>query len=88
MSGLEIHPHALIHGLSEENVRYAWENYVRKRCRHAPNEDQIVAIGSDESGRLIQMVGVVNSQGTLVYHALTPPTSKALRELGLLRRKR
>ncbi len=88
MGNVLVHPHALKHGLSEESVRFAWQNFVAMQHRRTPNEDQIVAIGYDQSGKMIQMIGVFKPYGTLVYHALTPPTTKALIELGLLRRPR
>lgn len=82
-----VHPHALKHGVREADIRYAWENFIRQRQRSAPQSDQIVSVGVSPRGDLIQMVGVINSQGVLVYHALTPPTENVIRELGLARRK-
>lgn len=82
-----VHPHALKHGATEADVRYAWENFIRRRHRRVPHEDQIVAIGVDSQGKLLQMVGVLGAQGVLIYHALTPPTASVMRELGLARRK-
>lgn len=86
MNGVEIHPHALKHGLSEEDVLFAWEHFVRRQHRRTPNEDQIAAVGYDRSGRMVQMVGIEKPFGVLVYHAMTPPTTKVLIELGLARR--
>lgn len=83
MLDVRVHSHALKHGLDEENVIYAWRNYWRMRNRDIPRTDQIIAIGFDRKGRLIQMVGVMKSDGILVYHALTPPTESFMRELGL-----
>jgi 50S ribosomal subunit-associated GTPase HflX len=83
-----VDPHALTHGLSECEVFYAWENYVRKRYRKRPNNDRIIAIGYDQSERLIEMVASEKLSHVLIYHALTPPTKKMLKELGLERRGR
>jgi len=87
MDELYVHPHALKHGLSEEEILFAWENYLRKQHRKSPEEDLALAVGYNRSGELIQMVGREASFGILVYHAMTPPTVKVLRELGLSRRQ-
>jgi hypothetical protein len=83
---IEIHPHALKHGLTESNIRYAWKNYVKRMYRQAPNQEQIFAIGCDLAGRMIQMVAVDTLDSVIIYHAMTPPTEKMIRELGLSRR--
>ena len=36
--------HALKHGLTEEEILYAWKNYVRKQHRRAPKEDRVVVV--------------------------------------------
>lgn len=81
-----VHPHALKHGLTEEEILRAWLNYVRSQSRSAPNEDQVVRVGFGSSDHgAIQMVGIAKEFGVLVIHALTPPQDNVLRELGLLR---
>jgi hypothetical protein len=72
--------------LTEDQVEFAWENFIRKEHRATPNNDQIRAVGTDRNGRLIEIVGVIKPYGTLIYHALTPPTMKMLIELGMVRR--
>lgn len=86
MGEVVVDEHAFKHGLEEEDIRYAWEHFVRLQHRGSPNEGQAVAIGCDQKGRLIQMVAVEKSFGVLIYHAMTPPTASALFELGLARR--
>lgn len=81
-----INEHAFKHGVSAESIASAWENFVAKRYRGAPNEGEVVAVGYDGHGRFIQMIAVEKPYGTLIIHAMTPPTEKALRELGMLRR--
>lgn len=75
-----IHPHALAHGLIEDDVAYAWDNYLVGAVR-VPGELE-VRIGLDASGREIEMVGSLLAGGDwLVYHAMTPPTKKVRREI-------
>ena len=81
---LFISEHAYKHGLDEESIRYAWSNFVCVQYRGAPNEGEMFVIGCDKKGRLLQMVGIERNFGVLIYHAMTPPTRKALLELGLL----
>lgn len=83
MENVIVDEHAYKHGLQEEDIRYAWEHFIRLQHRGAPNEGQVLAVGSDRRGRLVQMVAVERSFGTLIFHAMTPPTTKALIELGL-----
>jgi hypothetical protein len=43
-----------------------------------------VAVGFDGKGRLLEMVAVLGPDGIwLVYHAMTSPSKKTLKELGL-----
>ncbi len=86
MIEIVVHPHALKHDLTEEQILYAWENFIRKQYRRSPDEDKILALGYDKQARLIQMVGRDTTKGVLIYHAMTPPSDKALRELNLMRR--
>lgn len=85
MDELIIDEHALKHGLEPEDIEYAWYNFVAKVYRGAPNEGEVIAVGYDGKGRFLEMVGAVRSFGVVIFHALTPPTHSALRELGMER---
>ena len=78
--------HAFKHGLSEIQIRHAWKNFLAKQHRSSPNEEEIVLVGCDAKGNLIQIVAIEKTCGILIYHAMTPPTRKVLSELGLYRR--
>lgn len=86
MDDVVIHERALRHGVSAGDIEYAWENFVSKQYRGAPNEGEIVAVGYDRAGRFIEMVAAQRPYGTLIYHAMEPPTRNVLLELGLARR--
>lgn len=84
-----VHPHALKHGLSEEEILAAWSNFVRSQQRRTPREDQCVRVGYGKTTPgAIQMVGIVKPFGTLIIHAMTPPQGSVLDELGIPRRQR
>ncbi|MCL2530373.1 MAG: hypothetical protein FWE41_08650 [Coriobacteriia bacterium] len=83
MFDIEVHPNALKHSLSEEDVVFAWENFLRKQRREVPDVDQMIAIGFDRRGNLIELVAIDKPYGTLIYHAKSPPTAKMLIELGM-----
>lgn len=68
--------------LTENDVREAWENYVRMMMRE---EEQAIAVGFDARGRAIEMVAKCSGGDYLIYHALTPPTGNVMRELGMVR---
>ena len=80
MLELLIHNHALEHGLTEDDIRCAWENFVKMRPR---GNDFEVRIGFDSSGREIGMVGALLTDGdVLVIHAKSPAIPSIKRELG------
>ncbi len=45
----------------------------------------LVAVGFDTNGRVLEMVGVAEETGAIrIFHAMTPPSKKTLREAGLV----
>lgn len=64
----------------------AWENY-RFAAVRIPGEQEM-RTGYDLHGRYIEMVGVLLTDGVwLVYHAMTPPSKKTLKEIEAARRR-
>lgn len=83
-----VHPHALAHGLSEEEILAAWSNFVRSQQRTSPKEDECVRVGYGvETPTAIQMIGVTKQFGVLIIHAMTPPQDSVLDELGIPRKR-
>ena len=70
--------------LSKNDIVVAWNNSLRFVGRKKNAFDEVVAIGFDPNGRLIEMVAVVEDDGSwLIFHAMTPPSKNTLNELGL-----
>ncbi|MEG2200618.1 MAG: hypothetical protein RRX94_00285 [Raoultibacter sp.] len=70
--------------ITEKDVLTAWSGFVRMIPRLDRNPNEYIAIGFDGAGRLLEMIGRRTAQGVvIVYHAMTPPTQKAMVELGL-----
>lgn len=65
--------------ISDDDVRFAWSHYSIGAVR-VPGERE-VRLGFDTQGRQLEMVGVLTVDGWLVYHAMTPPSKKTLREV-------
>ena len=86
MNEVVIHEHAYKHGISPGDIIHAWNHFIRRQHRKTPHEDQLVSVGLDSKGALMEIVAVQNSKGFLIYHALRPPSEKILRELNLPRR--
>ena len=86
MLDIYVHPHALKHGISEDRILFAWSNFIRKQRRSVPRENEVVVVGSDQEGGWLQIVAVDRGSFMLVIHAMTPPSKKVLRELGMVRR--
>ena len=85
MNDVLIDGHALIHGLDEVDIRYAWGNFAVRRMRRGG--DVWVSIGFSARGVEIEMVVLELFDGSmLVIHALSPAMEKIKRELGLGRR--
>ena len=82
MNQVVVHPRVMDRHpeLSEDDVIAAWNGYVRMMRREA---DQVIAIGFDGNGRAVEMVTKESDGDFLIYHAITPPTINALRELGM-----
>lgn len=75
-----VHPHALVHGLGEQEIASAWENYLVGAVRQ-PGETEL-RVGIDPLGREVEMVGALLADGEwLVYHAVTPPSKRTRQEL-------
>lgn len=69
--------------LSDEDVVSAWRNAIELARRECDEGDRYVAVGADGNGRLIEMVAMRVDADYLIYHAMTPPSKKTLRELRL-----
>lgn len=90
MGELIIHPRVLERHpqLSEEDVRTAWQNAYYEALRpDSPNFPEYLWIGTDGSGREIEMVGVPTERGWLVYHANTPLSKRTRAEVDRARRR-
>jgi len=75
-------------GISKEDAATAWKNCMKSRPRINKDPSEYLAIGADGKGRLLELVALrdVNNDW-LIYHAKTPPTANARRELQIDRRK-
>jgi len=73
--------------LQDADVMSAWKNRMVIRHRLDDAGNRLVTIGSDSNGRLVEMVASQISDGTwVIFHAMTPPSHKTLKELGMIRR--
>jgi hypothetical protein len=74
--------------ISKEDAAVAWANCIKSRPRIDKNPNEYLAIGADKKGRLIELVALRDTNGDwLIYHAMSPPTKNAKRELQMRRRK-
>ena len=76
---MERHPE-----VAPEDVAFAWANRIAFGERDT-DPRQICAAGFDAKGRMLEMVAALEEDGSvLVFHAMTPPSKKTLREIGLI----
>jgi hypothetical protein len=82
---IKVFSNALKHGLSEDDVLYAWQSPIRCRQRNGTDDPAIwIAIGVLPNGKMAEMVAFQDIDGFwCVFHAMTPPTKKFILELGL-----
>lgn len=74
--------------LDPDDVKSAWRNAtaIVERVTDSFPDVVLVAIGSDSHNRLLEMVAAVQVDGSIcIFHAMTPPSTKTLKETGLKR---
>jgi len=72
--------------ITDEDVLTAWKNAINVVQRVTSEKDFTVAVGADIKGRLLELVATEDSGHTVrIFHAMTPPSEKTLKELGLIR---
>lgn len=78
---MRVHPriHERHPEISGEDVRTAWENYA-VACSYDQLEREL-RVDFDGSARQLEMIGILTGGEWLVYHAMTPPTRKFLKEI-------
>lgn len=74
--------------VSKKDAADVWNNCIRCMPAYEGDPDRYLAIGTDNKGRLIELV-VVRQEGGLwlVIHGQTPPQENIKRALGFRRRK-
>lgn len=89
MSGVFVHPRVLERhpDLEEKDVISAWRNALQLARRDSNEAMYYIAVGSDANGRLVEMVAMASDDGFLIYHAMTPPSKKTMKELRLRGRR-
>jgi hypothetical protein len=84
---VRVHDHALKHGLSAEEVEFAWNHIIRCVQRHGTDDPPLwIAIGILSDSRFVELIGFQDIEGVwCVFHAMVPPTKKFKKELGFTR---
>ena len=73
--------------LTEKDVVAAWENQFRSTTRDTSDGIRYLAVGFDSNNRSIEMIAIERDVDTwLIFHAMTPPSSKTLSELRMTRK--
>ena len=75
MQVIEVTKSALKHGLTEEEIRYAWENLLEyRRCRAEKQPPHYLAIGTLPNGNPVELVAFSTGYKWVIFHAMTPLT--------------
>ena len=61
---VRVHGNALKHGLTSEEVAYAWENPIRCRQRNGTDDPPLwISVGSLPDGRFAELIGFMDIDG-------------------------
>jgi hypothetical protein len=86
MSQIGVHPRISQRHpeVSEADVMAAMRSMIRYKQRES---GEWIAVGTDSRSRLVELVYIYDADDDyfFVYHGMTPPSGKTLRELGLER---
>ena len=86
MSQIGVHPRISERHpeVSDADVMSAMRSMIRYKQRES---GEWIAVGTDSRSRLVELVYIYDADDDyfLVYHGMTPPSGKTLRELGLER---
>lgn len=78
---IRVEPSALKHGLTEDEVIYAWGNLLEyRRCKRDKYPPHYLALGMLPNGRTVEMVAFSTGFEWVVFHAMTPPTPGFMHE--------
>jgi hypothetical protein len=86
MSQIGVHPRISERHpeVSDADVMAAMRSMIRYKQRES---GEWIAVGTDSRNRLVELVYIYDADDDyfFVYHGMTPPSGKTLRELGLER---
>jgi hypothetical protein len=86
MSQIGVHPRISERHpeVSDADVMAAMRSMIRYKQRES---GEWIAVGTDSRSRLVELVYIYDADDDyfFVYHGMTPPSGKTLRELGLER---
>lgn len=86
MSQIGVHPRISERHpeVSDADVMAAMRSMIRYKQR---DSGEWIAVGTDSRSRLVELVYIYDTDDDyfFVYHGMTPPSGKTLRELGLER---
>ena len=69
------------HGLTDEEVEYAWKNvFEYRRVRQDKQPPHYMSIGTLPDGRTAEMVAYSTGLDWVVFHCMTPVTPGFLKE--------
>lgn len=86
MSAIGVHPR--VHERHPEVVDEDVADAMRSMLRYVQRESgEWVAVGLDSNGRLLELVYTYDAEDDFffVFHGMTPPSSRTLKELGMER---
>jgi hypothetical protein len=74
--------------ITDNDVLDAWVHCILSRPRLDKDPNEYLAVGVDANGRLIELAALRGADNVwIIFHAMTPPTKKTLKELGLSDRR-
>lgn len=66
------------------DVKSAWKARIKTQYRVSDEKPYMVAVGLASNGKPVELIAFEDGADIVLFHALTPPTKKLLRELRML----
>lgn len=66
---VQVAPSARKHDLLDEDIHHAWRNVIRVLVQEYEGDAQMLVVGPDRSGRLLELVAVPSQRPDRIGHA-------------------
>lgn len=70
--------------ITNEEVVSAWESRIKTQFRVDEDKPYLISVGVSNTGKVLEMIAFEDESDVVIFHAMTPPSKKFLKEIGML----